>query len=327
MLFGVSINDTFEAALDDVQWADSAGLDAVAVPDHVLRAQAVDASGSDDYPAPEPFVQLAAFAVATSHVRLLTLTSPVTFRHPAVLLKAAIELSHVSRGRFTLGLGAGYRQAEHERFGIPFPATNERYQLLEDALGYVRAGSSSPNPGFSGHRVRLAEQSISPEPLNLKLLVGGSGPERTPMLAGQLADEYNTFIGDPAAIGDRVAVARRAFADFGRSGELAISVAAPLIVGDSDAELHGEAARQAARRGLSSDDYLRQQRDSATALIGSVSQVAEQLQALCAVGVNRCYFVFDGPVDRGAVLAVREAVTQQSEQPAQHQSPREAAPS
>lgn len=307
MRFGVSINDVFSAAVEDAVWADEAGLDLVAMPDHVLRAQATDPALAAASPAPDPFVQLAAIATATRRVELATLCSPVTFRHPATLLKSGIELSCVSRGRFTLGLGTGYRREEHEVFGIPFPPTAERYQMLEETLGYVAAGRSEPSPGYAGTRYQLAEHPVAPPPDNLRLLVGGGGATKTPDLAGRLADEYNIFLTDHDGMRARIERARSAFAEAGRAGQLRVSSAATLVVGRDETELERAACRQARRAGGSAEAFLRRHRSSGRSLVGTASEVADRLRAIAALGVSACCFVFDGRVHRDGVLAVRDA--------------------
>src|SRR5439155_24603469 len=115
-------------------------------------------------------------------------------RHPAVVLKSAIDIDLMSNGRFTLGVGTGYRDFEHEIFGVPFPPLAERYELLEDHLGYLRAGFSVPNPGFEGKHFQLKSHPICPAPTGrVRLLVGGEGPRKTPEMAGRYADEYSIF--------------------------------------------------------------------------------------------------------------------------------------
>src|SRR5690606_9465258 len=111
MELGVSVRTTYDRLRDAAAWAEAVGLAALAVPDHVLRAHATDPALAEPAPAPDPFVQLAALARETHGIDLVVLSSPITFRHPAILLKAATELSIVSEGRFVLGVGTGYRQS------------------------------------------------------------------------------------------------------------------------------------------------------------------------------------------------------------------------
>lgn len=310
MQLGISVNDDIESLLRQARWAEANGLVRLAVPDHLLRAHAVDPALAATSPAPDPFVQLAAAATVTTTIGLATLCCPVTFRHPAHLLKAAIELSVLSHGRFTLGVGAGYRAAEHEMFGIPFPPSGERFAMLEEQLEYLVAGRSPEHPGHIGVRYRLAAHPIAPRPDRLRYLVGGSGASRTPDLAGWFADEYNLFLTDTGGMRRRIARARTAHAAAERQSELTISVAAPLITGATRREVSNEAERQAAVQGLTSDELLARHEGSGSALVGTHDAVADRLIELAGLGVQACTFVFDGPIDQAGVLAVRDACRQ-----------------
>ena len=126
------------------------------------------------------------------------LVSPITFRHPAVLAKQAVTIDHMSGGRFTLGLGTGWLDEEHRLFGIPYPPWPERWERLEESLGYLRAAFGKSPPGFSGSHYHLDAKPIEPTPTGeLRLLVGGFGPRRSPYLAGTYADEYNLALLGP----------------------------------------------------------------------------------------------------------------------------------
>jgi alkanesulfonate monooxygenase SsuD/methylene tetrahydromethanopterin reductase-like flavin-dependent oxidoreductase (luciferase family) len=303
----LSLNGVLDDVIEDARWAEAAGFAAIALPDHLLRAQATDPAVAARLPAPDPFVQLAVLARETRTVELATLCSPVTFRHPAVLLKAAIELDHASRGRFTLGLGTGYRAEEHEVFGVPFPEREDRYVRLEDVLGYVRAGMRPDHPGFEGRGVRLAAHPVSPLPRRLRLLVGGGGPARTPRIAGRYADEYNVFVDRLDAMAERIAVARDAYAASGRVGALTISAAAPLITGRTVRERDDELARQAARVARSPAALADEHRRPGS-LFGTVEDIVRRISDLARVGVSRLYLVFDGPVDRVGLAATLDGV-------------------
>src|SRR5690606_7534909 len=119
--------------------------------------------------------------------------SPLTFRHPAVHLKAGVTLDHMTGGRFSLGVGTGWMELEHESFGLELHPLGERFDRLEETLQYIRAGIGESGSGFTGTHYRLAAFTPRPVPVNLRLVVGGGGPTRTPQLAGRFADEFNAF--------------------------------------------------------------------------------------------------------------------------------------
>ena len=129
----------YETLLEAARFCEQRGLAALALPDHYL------ASRSDpSEPAYDALAQLAGLARETSTLELSTLVSPITFRHPSVTLKTAATIDEMSDGRFTLGLGTGWFAEEHELFGIPFP--DQRFDMLEDALAYTRAGLEGQRP-------------------------------------------------------------------------------------------------------------------------------------------------------------------------------------
>ncbi|MEX1271146.1 MAG: LLM class flavin-dependent oxidoreductase [Acidimicrobiia bacterium] len=203
------------------RWCEVEGVPALAVADHYL-------SGPDTAsPGFEQFVILGGIARETSTLELSTLVSPLTFRHPAVHLKAAVTLDHMSGGRFSLGVGTGWMELEHESFGLELHPIGERFDRLEESLAYIRAGTDGSGSGFAGDYYRLAPFDPQPPPINLRLIVGGSGNHRTPALAGRFADEFNVFPG-ASPMGDRVQRCRDSATAQGRDpSSIAVSTAFP----------------------------------------------------------------------------------------------------
>lgn len=227
MDIALQVRGDYETLLDTARYSEANGLVAMAMPDHYLSSRR-----DPSEPAYDALTQLAGLARETDTLELSTLVSPVTFRHPAVTLKAAITLDEMSRGRFSLGLGTGWFEEEHELFGLPFP--DKRFDLLEEALAYTRAGLAGD--GFEGDHYRLAEFEMRPRPGNLRLVVGGSGPKRTPELAGRYADEFNVYAGPIEEMRAKIDLARRAAEDSGRDPEaLLISTASPVVAGTTEA--------------------------------------------------------------------------------------------
>jgi alkanesulfonate monooxygenase SsuD/methylene tetrahydromethanopterin reductase-like flavin-dependent oxidoreductase (luciferase family) len=311
MQFGIGRATTFDELVDDARWAEEHGFVALTVSDHFLRAGADDPERAKVLPASDPFVQLAGVARETTSIDLYVTVASVTFRHPAVLLKSAIELDLLSGGRFTLGVGTGYRESEHEIFGVPFPPLAHRYELLEDVLGYLRAGLSVPNPGFAGEHYTLRAHPICPAPTGrVRILAGGEGPRRTPAVAGRFADEFSLFPMDPAGLEQRIARARDACARWGRDpDELTISSGGPLIAGENRAE-YREALEEMARHWRVEPDELDRDHREHHRLVGTYEEVAERLQAFADVGISRFYIGFEGvgAMNRERLLAALAAV-------------------
>lgn len=311
MEFGIGRAGSFDRLVDDALWAERHGFRALCLSDHFLRAGAEDPERAKVLPASDPFVQLAGLACRTESIELLLTVAAVTFRHPAVVLKSAIELDLMSGGRFALGLGTGYRESEHEVFGVPFPALRERYELLEDNLGYVRAGMSVPNPGYEGTRYRLSAHPICPAPPGrVRLIVGGAGPRRTPELAGRFADEFNIF---PMAREDmrlRIERAREACRAAGRDPDaLILSSGGPIVAGENRAE-YREALAESARHARVDVDELERDHRENQRLVGTYDEVAARLEELADLEISRFYIGFEGDdaLNRERVLSLMAAV-------------------
>src|SRR5262249_26969760 len=145
----------------------------------------------------EAYSTLAALAAQTSRVRLGTLVTGVTYRHPALLAKMVTTLDVISRGRAVLGIGAAWNAGEHAGYGIPFPSVRERMDRLDEALGIARLMFTEERPSFTGHYYHIDRALNSPRPLQAggpSILVGGGGERRTLLLAAKHADLTHWFI-------------------------------------------------------------------------------------------------------------------------------------
>ena len=285
MEYAIQIVAPYEELSAAAHFSEARGLPALAVPDHYLYGH--DPAQAATRPAPDVFVQLGALARETTDLELVLLVSPVTFRHPAVLLKMGIELDLLSGGRFTLGLGTGWMEAEHEVFGFPFPPLAERFEMLEEAVAYIRAGLADPPTGFEGRHFRLLPWPIRPRARRLRLLVGGIGPRRTPSIAGRYADEFNAFHGPGLA--DRIAVARAAAVEAGRDPDaLLVSSVTWVVAAPDRADLERRLDRIAARQGRRRDE-LDRLLEARRAIVGTFDEVRARLAELEALGVRRFY--------------------------------------
>jgi F420-dependent oxidoreductase-like protein len=198
---GPAVFDRLRAA---VAAAESAGFDAISVPDHVHQNRV---GGGPDSPMFEAYTLLGALAAHTSSVRLLALVSPVTMRSPGLLAKAVTTLDVLSGGRAVLGIGAGWDVAEAGAYGIAFPPVGERMDRLDEALQVCRALLRQPQASFSGAHYRISEARNSPRPVRgtVPILVGGSGERRTLELVARYADACNVG-GDAVTVAHKLAV-------------------------------------------------------------------------------------------------------------------------
>ncbi|HEY5727800.1 MAG TPA: LLM class flavin-dependent oxidoreductase [Acidimicrobiia bacterium] len=287
MDIAIQAGGTFEELRTTARWAELLGLSTLAVADHYLL------SLGDDFgtvPAFDALAQLAALAVETDHIGLAVLVSPITFRHPAVLAKTAVTIDHLSGGRFALGVGTGWLEREHEVFGLAFPETAERFAMLEDALGYLRAFFDSDHPGHEGRWFSLEAVPTAPRPIGpLPIVVGGIGPHQTPRLAGAFADEFNCYPAPPGEWRARVDRARVAAKDAGRDPDaLLISSAGAVMSAPNEAEYHTMLGDAAASSGVTVEQLEAHMQRRNTPR-GTHDQVMEQLAALAAEGMQRFY--------------------------------------
>ena len=174
--------------------ADDAGVDTLWVTDHLVQADPTAPPGDRDML--EAYTVLGYLAAQTGRVRLGAMVSPVTFREPAVLVKAVTTLDVLSGGRAWLGIGAGYHGNEAEAMGLPLPPTAERFDRLEETLQIAQRMWSGQASRFDGTHYRLADPSNAPAPVTNPrppILIGGTGEQRALKLVAQYADACNVF--------------------------------------------------------------------------------------------------------------------------------------
>lgn len=189
MEFGLQTRGNWEFVLASARWAeDRTDIAAIALPDHYLQR-----GDQTDEPAWDHLVHLAGLARETTRIELVSMVSPVTFRHPAVLYKMAVTIDEISDGRFTIGLGAGWMEEEFQLFGLPFPDVATRMQMYEEAMAYLRAAISPGPRSFEGEHYRLAEFDPHPVPIGLRLMCGGAGGPRARRIVASFGDEYNLY--------------------------------------------------------------------------------------------------------------------------------------
>jgi alkanesulfonate monooxygenase SsuD/methylene tetrahydromethanopterin reductase-like flavin-dependent oxidoreductase (luciferase family) len=273
---------SYRRLVELARWAEDFGLDAFARSDHYLHmdhtADATDA-----------LVSLGGVAVETSRIRLVTLVSPVTFRHPAIMAKAATTLDEMSGGRFSLGVGTGWMQSEHDAFGLDLPPLGERFERLEESLAYIAtvfAGGGTSR----GQYYSFDHESVSPSASSgLKIVVGGSGPRKTPRLAGAFADEYNMFVTDRITLDQRLEVMRQAALEAGRDPEdILISFAGPGFVYATEQEHREALEARGAKRNLSADEYAAFL-DERSVPHGTAEQASSAIEQMESWGVGRFY--------------------------------------
>jgi F420-dependent oxidoreductase-like protein len=274
---GASYDDLLAVA----RRAEDLGFAAFYRSDHYL------AMGTDGLPGPtDAWTTLAGLARETTTIRLGTLMSSATFRLPGPLAITVAQVDQMSGGRVELGIGAGWYEAEHTAYGIPFPDTAERFDRLEETLAVVTGLWTTP-PGetfsFTGEHYHLTDSPALPKPVQSPrppVLVGGVGPRRTPTLAARFADEFNVPFSSLDVTRRQFDRVRDACRAAGREpSSMTLSNALVLCCGRDEAEI----GRRAAAIGRDVDE-LRE-----NGLAGTPAEVVDKLGRYGEAGADRVY--------------------------------------
>jgi F420-dependent oxidoreductase-like protein len=275
---------TYDDLVTVAQEAERLGFGAFFRSDHYLSM----GPGSGEPGPSDAWITLAGIARETSSIRLGTLVTSATFRHPGPLAVAVANVDQMSAGRVDFGLGAGWFVQEHEAYGIPFPDTGERFDRLEEQLELITGlWAADGRYSFAGKHYTLTDSPALPKPVQrsghrgtIPVVVGGLGPKRTPALAAAYADEFNApfaSLGDTRRQFERVA---RAVEQAGRAPESMLYGAAQVLcVGEDEAEVE----RRAAAIGREKDELR------ANGLAGTPEEVLAKIGAYAEAGAERLY--------------------------------------
>jgi F420-dependent oxidoreductase-like protein len=265
-----------------------AGFDALFRSDHYVSFGHPTEWGSLD-----AWASLCALASRTERIRLGTLVSPATFRHPSELAKSVVTADHASSGRIELGMGAGWFEGEHRAYGFPFPTTQDRFSMLEEQVEIVHRlwDRDEDEVTFDGHHYRLEACHALPKPLqdpHPPLILGGGAGVRGARLAARWADEYNMNFVAPDACREGRRRLSTACEAIGRDpATLALSLMTNTLVGSDAKNLHGRAARLLQRRGDSGDPASYLASLGPERIVGTPEQALERLAAYAEAGVKR----------------------------------------
>ncbi len=275
---GASYDDLLAVAIR----AEELAFDAFFRSDHYLKMGNV--SG---LPGPtDAWTTLAGLARDTSRIRLGTMVTSATFRLPGPLAITVAQVDAMSGGRVELGLGAGWYEAEHKAYAIPFPPLGERFDRLSEQLAIISGLWSTPEGGtfqFDGKHYSISDSPALPKPAqepHPPIIVGGGGPKRTPMLAAKYAAEYNLPFAPIARFKEQCDRVRSACEEIGRDpGSIVHSAALVLCCGKDEAEVE----RRATAIGRDVDELRK------NGAAGTPAEVVENLQKWQSAGADRMY--------------------------------------
>ncbi|MGW0084105.1 LLM class F420-dependent oxidoreductase [Streptomyces sp. NPDC003393] len=270
---------TYDTLLAVAKATEDLGFDAFFRSDHYLHM-----GDGDGLPGPtDAWITLAGLARETRRIRLGTLMTAATFRLPGVLALQVAQVDQMSGGRVELGLGAGWYEAEHTAYGIPFP--KDKFDRFEEQLAVVTglwATEAGKTFDFHGKHYELVGSPALPKPAQAKIpvLIGGHGPTRTPRLAAEYADEFNIPFASVEDSQRQFGRVRAAAEAIGRDADdIVCSSALVACVGRDDAEV----ARRAAAIGREVAEL------KASGLAGSPAEVVDKIGRYAEIGSRRIY--------------------------------------
>lgn len=272
---------TYSDQLAVATTAEAAGFGAFFRSDHYLAMNAEGSPGPTD-----TWVTLAGLARETSTIRLGTLVTSATFRYPGPLAISVAQVDEMSGGRVEFGYGAGWFDAEHEAYAIPFPPIAERFDRLEESLAIITGLWKTPigeRYSFTGEQYTVKDSPALPKPLQTPtppIVLGGQGKKRTPALAAEYADEFNVpFIAVDKA-GEAYERVRAVCAERGRAADSMIySAALTVCAGRDDAEV----SRRASNIGREVEELR------GNGLAGSPAEIVDKIGHYRDIGASRIY--------------------------------------
>ena len=272
---------TYDDLLAVARAAEQLGFSGFFRSDHYLHMSGGGSPGPTD-----AWTTLAGLARDTTTIRLGTLVTSATFRLPGPLSVQVAGVDQMSGGRAELGLGAGWFEAEHTAYGIPFPSVGERFDRLEEQLAVITGlWATEPGKTFShnGTHYPVVDSPALAKPVQkggVPIIIGGGGKRRTPALAARYAAEFNAAFVSAQESGRLFERVRTAAAEEGREpGSLTWSAAQVVCLGDDEATLR----RRAAAIGRDVDELR------ANGLAGSTGEIVERIGGFAAVGTQRIY--------------------------------------
>jgi F420-dependent oxidoreductase-like protein len=207
-VYGPDPAEAFEAIKAKAQWAENHGFGWFSVMDHLIQISGV---GSADEPFIEGWTVLSALAAVTGRIRLATLATSVGYRNPAHLAKIAAGVDLISRGRLTLGIGAGYFETEYRQYGWEFPPRPAvRIRQMEEAVRLILAIWTEKRTTFHGRYFHVADAILEPKPVQKPrppVMIAGGGEQLTLRAVARLADACNLG-GEPETVAHKLAILR-----------------------------------------------------------------------------------------------------------------------
>lgn len=268
MRFGFWPNprSSYEDTMSLCRHAEAIGYDGIWLADHFMPDE------DELIPVYESWITMAALARDVPRVRMGTLVSGNTYRHPAVLANMAATLDRLNDGRTVLGLGSGWQQNEHEAYGIEYGTAGSRLRMLDEACQIIKGLFENDYFDFKGEFYQMQGAPLEPKPLqsSMPLMIGGGGEKVTLKIAAKYADEWNVW-GNVETLVRKMSILDQHCEGLNRDpATLERCAVALLFLSDNE-------------------DYLNRVRDSAPAdrsIIGGINEVRDIVAGYSEAGVK-----------------------------------------
>lgn len=273
--------DIFPNVIAQAKTAEASDFDRLMLMDHFYQVP----GPPPGQPILECYTTLAAIAQHTESVRLSALVTGNTFRNPAVLAKMVTTLDHVSGGRATLGIGAGWYELEHTAYGIPYGTFTDRFEKLEEALNIILPMLRGERPTLEGKHYQVKEATNSPAPISrIPIMIGGDGEKKTLRMVAQYADESNLVDCDDHEVPRKLEVLAEHCERLGRDrSEIVVTKAIAVAIGRTHEDAVESLRTHAEAHGLSRDtvdpepDWL---------TVGDPDTIGQRVSDLAAMGLD-----------------------------------------
>ena len=280
---------SYDTLLSLSTWAEKNKIERIGLPDHYIVGKQ-----RHDKNTPAPALDLltasAGLVRDTRKMVYSILVSPITFRHPSVLVKMASTINEMAPNRFRLGVGTGWLEIEHELFGIPFPDLKTRFEMLEESLIYIREALSGDNNGFKGEYYQLEKFPVEPASLSqIPIIIGGGGKVKTPTLAGKYSEEFNIYAGPKETLENSINLFKSVADENNRNIDtLEITTACPPVVGLTKESVDNSLIT-AAKALIQPEDEIAKNWQERSYLYGTPEDVVKTLSMWQEVGIEAVY--------------------------------------
>ena len=289
--------------------AEELGFDYIFTWDHLAPVASIDPYSQNF----EGWQVLAALAASTTRARIGMLVTGNTYRHPAIVAKMAATLDHISGGRAVTGMGAGWFEFEHARFGFPFPPVGQRIDQLDEALTVIRSLFVEDRTDFDGKFYRLFDAPGQPKPIqqHMPVLVGASGERKALRVVAKHADIWHGFAGNAREFERLLGILHEHCEVVGRDpASIAPSTGGQVIIRDNQAQLQARFDELVSRH--------RVPPPAVTELTGTVDYVATHIAERLAAGVRLFVASVAAPFDEESLRRLALEAWPQAKGASQH---------